>query len=89
MKEYKENVVKALIERTKTDRIIHLKQTAQEIGVDRLTAQEAREVLYKAAKLTGYRVVEILPTERTHSSMWEHGALLDTDIAFEDAANDD
>ena len=83
MKEYKQKIVDALVDRAKTDRIVSLKETARETGTSRLSSEEAREILTKASKLTGYRIVKFV--NKGYESLFECGALVDKDIEFENA----
>lgn len=87
MKEYKLKVINALVAEAKDARIVELKKTAQAVGVDRLTRQEAEEVLRAAVKqLPDYKIVQIVTEEQNRNpataSLWETGALVENGFEF-------
>lgn len=80
MKQYKMNVVDELVKRAESDRIVPLKSAANEAGVERLISEEALEVLSKASRRTGYRIVRMV--KKGYESVWECGALIAPEIEF-------
>lgn len=87
MKDYKLKVIEALIAEAQGARIVELKKTAQAVGVDRLTRQEAEEVLRAALKqLPDYKMVKIVTEEQNRNpataSIWETGALVENGFEF-------
>ena len=89
MKDYKLKVIDALVAEAQSARIVELKKTAQGVGIDRLTRQEAEEVLRAAVKqLPDYKIVQIVTEEQNRNpataSLWETGALVEKTFSFED-----
>ena len=87
MKDYKLKVIEALVTEAKDARVVELKKTAQAVGVDRLTAHEAEEVLRAALKqLPDYKIVQIVTEKQNRNpataSLWETGALVENGFEF-------
>ena len=87
MKDYKLKVIEALVTEAHGARIVELKKTAQAVGVDRLNAHEAEEVLRAALKqLPDYKIVKIVTEKQDQypatASLWETGALVENGFQF-------
>ena len=89
MKDYKLKIIDALVAEAQDARIVELKKIAQSVGVDRLSRQEAEEVLRAAVKqLPDYKIVQIVNEKQMNNpasaSLWETGALVEKTFSLED-----
>lgn len=87
MKDYKLKIIDALVAEAQGARIVELKKTAQAVGIDRLTRQEAEEVLRAALQqLPDYKMVKIVTAKQmdynSTASLWETGALVENGFEF-------
>lgn len=87
MKEYKRLVLDALIEKSHEIREIPLKETAQSVGVKRLSSFEVHEIAARFVKeCPSYRPVLMLSYDQKHKgapySAWE--TLIFTELEYDD-----
>lgn len=82
MKEYKENIVNRMIEKTQDARIVSLRETAAEMGIAHISAQDTRDIAQRLKGVDGYHLVQILNTP--HDSMFCSLCLVEDSMEFDD-----
>ena len=82
MKEYKENIVNRMIEKTQDARIVSLRETAAELGITHISAQDTRDIAQRLKSVDGHHLMQILNTP--HDSMFCSLCLLEDGVEFDD-----
>lgn len=60
MKNFKQNIVDRMVEKTVSDRIVSLKETAAELGYNHIARSDVEDILNVLKKVDGYRPVQIM-----------------------------
>lgn len=81
MKEFKEQIVSAMIEANKTQKIVYLRNVAGTLGYNHVTRKDCEDIA-KRLKNSGFRVVTI--DKDSNKSLFCSIAVVDKDISFED-----
>ena len=85
MKAFKENIVKAVVAKAETEKIVSLREVAAEQGAKHLTAGECRDIIAAVGKqLPGYRPAEIVKSEDSKESLFCSLCFIEDGISFED-----
>lgn len=83
MKDWKENIVSAIVERSAGDKIIPLKEIAGAHGIAHIAAQDARDIMHAVEKrLPDYRPVRMMATE--NDSLFQSLTFIQKDVEFEE-----
>lgn len=86
MKDWKENIVSAIVERSAGDKIIPLKEIAAAHGIAHIAAQDARDIMHAVEKrLPDYRPVRMMATE--NDSLFQSLTFIQNDVEFEEEPN--
>lgn len=64
MKEFKENIVNKMIEKSKEMRIVSLRETAAELGIDHINAQGVHDIAQRLQKVEGFHLVRMMNTPK-------------------------
>ena len=60
MKNFKQDIIKKMVEKTASDRIISLRETAAELGYSHIARGDVQDILNALRKVDGYRPVQIM-----------------------------
>lgn len=82
MKEFKENVVDKMIEKSQDMRIVSLRETAAELGIKHISAQDTRDIARRLQKVEGYRLVQMMNTP--NDSLFCSLCLVENGVEFDD-----
>lgn len=82
MKEYKENIVNKMIEKTREMRIVSLRETAAELGINHINAQDVRDIAQRLRSVEGYRLAQIMHSP--HDSLFCSLCLVEDGVEFDD-----
>lgn len=64
MKEFKENIVNKMIEKSKEMRIVSLRETALEMGINHINAQGVHDIAQRLQKVEGFHLVRMMNTPK-------------------------
>lgn len=81
MKEWKEKIVEAMVEKTEDTRIISLKETAAEMGIKHIKTEDCMDILNALKNVSGFRPVQIMMTP--HDSLFVSLNLVDDGLEFD------
>lgn len=82
MKEFKENVVNEMIEKSQDMRIVSLRETAAELGINHISAQDTRDIAQRLRKVEGYHLVQMMNTPS--DSLFCSLCLVEDGVEFDD-----
>lgn len=82
MKEFKENIVSKMIEKSKEMRIVSLRETAGELGIDHINAQDVRDIAQRLRSVEGFHLVQMMNTP--HDSLFCSLCLVEDGVEFDD-----
>jgi hypothetical protein len=82
MKEFKENVVNKMIEKSQDMRIVSLRETAAELGIKHISAQDTRDIAQRLRKVEGYHLVQMMNTP--NDSLFCSLCLVENGVEFDD-----
>ena len=82
MKEFKENVVNKMIEKSQDMRIVSLRETAAELGINHISAQDTRDIAQRLRKVEGYHLVQMMNTP--NDSLFCSLCLVEDGVEFDD-----
>nr|DAW28818.1 MAG TPA: hypothetical protein [Caudoviricetes sp.] len=89
MKEFKENIVNKMIEKSKEMRIVSLRETAVELGFNHINAQDVRDIAERLRSVEGFHLTRMMstPNDSLFCSLClvEDGVELDDGEDFADA----
>lgn len=81
MKEWKEQLASAIINRSESDKIIVMKNIAAEMGIRHITQQDTQDILAAVQKrLPGYRPVQFVDNPK--ASLFQSLAFVQNDVEF-------
>ena len=91
MKEFKQQVINAIIEKAKGCKIVSLFETAQELGYDHISSQDCRDILNAVEKaLPDYTPVKMLDRKQyrnqSTASLFTTLCFVDKELEFDDGA---
>lgn len=81
MKEWKEKIVEAMIDKTKDRRIISLRETAAEMGIEHVKTEDCLDILNALKNVPGYRPIQIMMNPR--DSLFVSLNLVDNELEFD------
>lgn len=81
MKEFKENIVSKMIEKSKEMRIVSLRETAGELGIDHINAQDVRDIAQRLRSVEGFHLVQIMNTP--HDSLFCSLCMVEDGVEFD------
>ena len=84
MKNYKEEIIARMIEKSADEKIVSLRETAAELGISHISAQDCRDILNRLQKVEGFRPVQIMSSK--HDSLFCSLCLVDNTVEFDGAA---
>ena len=87
MKEFKENVVNKMIEKSQDMRIVSLRETAAELGINHISAQDTRDIAQQLRKVEGYHLVQMMNTP--NDSLFCSLCLVENGVEFDDVRSYD
>ena len=82
MIEFKENIVKKMIEKSKEMRIVSLRETALEMGINHINAQDVRDIAQRLRKVEGFHLVRMMSTP--NDSLFCSLCLVEDGVVFDD-----
>lgn len=82
MKEFKENIVKKMIEESKEMRIVSLRETALEMGIDHINVQDVRNIAERLRSVEGFQLVRMMSTP--NDSLFCSLCLVEDCVEFDD-----
>ena len=83
MKAWKEDIVDRLAQEAAGCRIVSLRETANAMGINHISAGDCRDILAAAEKrLVGYRPVRMMNTP--HDSLFCSLTFIEDDVTFDD-----
>ena len=82
MKEFKENVINKMIEKSQDMRIVSLRETAAELGINHISAQDTRDIAQRLRKVEGYHLVQMMNTP--NDSLFCSLCLVENGVEFDD-----
>lgn len=82
MKEFKKNIVNKMIEKSKEMRIVSLRETAAELGIDHINAQGVHDIAQRLRSVEGFHLVQIMNTP--HDSLFCSLCLVEDGVEFDD-----
>lgn len=81
MKDWKEELVSAIIKRSESDKIITVKDIAAEMGIRHITRQDTQDILAALQKrIPGYRPVQFVDNPK--ASLFQSLAFVQNDVEF-------
>ena len=86
MKNWKNELVKAMVAETTDCKIVLLRDVAAQAGINHIKRQDAMEVMRKAAQESGYRIVALI--NGRHDSFYQAAALIEDGVEFEEFEED-
>lgn len=81
MKEWKEKIVEAMVEKTKDTRIISLRETAAEMGIKHIKTEDCMDILNALKNVPGFHPVQIMMNP--HDSLFVSLNLVDDGLEFD------
>ena len=81
MKEWKEKIVEAMVEKTKDTRIISLRETASELGIKHIKTEDCMDILNALKTLSGFHPVQMMMNP--HDSLFVSLNLVDDELEFD------
>lgn len=82
MKEWKEKIVEAMIDKTKDTRIISLRETAAEMGIKHIKTEDCLDILNALKNVSGFHPVQIMMNP--NDSLFVSLNLVDNGLEFDD-----
>ena len=82
MKEFKATIVNKMIEKSQDMRIVSLRETAAELGINHISAQDTRDIAQQLRKVEGYHLVQIMNTP--NDSLFCSLCLVENGVEFDD-----
>lgn len=82
MKEFKENIVNKMIEKTHDMRIVSLRETAAELGFNHVNAQDVRNIAERLRSVEGFHLVRMMSTP--NDSLFCSLCLVEDGVVFDD-----
>lgn len=83
MKEFKETVVNEMIEKSQDMRIVSLRETAADLGINHISAQDTRDIAQRLRKVEGYHLVQS-EQNTPHDSLFCSLCLVEDGVEFDD-----
>lgn len=87
MKEFKEQIVSRMIEKSQEMRIVSLRETAAELGINHIAAQDVRDIAQRLSQVEDFHLVQMQATP--NDSMFCSLCLVENDVEFDDGAVDE
>lgn len=81
MKEFKENIINKMIEKSREMRIVSLREAAAELGVDHINAQDVRDIAQRLRSVEGYHLMQI--QHSPHDSLFCSLCLVEDGVEFD------
>lgn len=81
MKNFKQDIIKKMVGKTASDRIVSLKETAAELGYNHIARQDVEDILNALKKVDGYRPVQIMNGK--NDSLFQSLCLVENGTEFE------
>lgn len=81
MKEWKEKIVEAMVEKTKDTRIISLRETAAEMGIKHIKTEDCMDILNALKIVPGFHPIQMMMTP--HDSLFVSMNLVDDGLEFD------
>lgn len=82
MKKFKENIVNRMVEKSQDMRIVSLRETAAELGINHISAQDTRDIAQRLRKVEGYHLVQMMNTP--NDSLFCSLCLIEDGVEFDD-----
>lgn len=82
MKEWKEQIVEAMVKKTKDTRIISLRETAAEMGIKHIKTEDCLDILNALKNVSGFHPVQIMMNP--NDSLFVSLNLVDNGLEFDD-----
>ena len=82
MKEWKEQIVEAMVKKTKDTRIISLRETAAEMGIKHIKTEDCLDILNALKNVSGFHPVQIMMNP--NDSLFDSLNLVDNGLEFDD-----
>ena len=82
MKEFKEQIVSRMIEKSQEMRIVSLRETAAELGINHIAVQDVRDIAQRLSQVEGFHLVQMQSTP--NDSMFCSLCLVEDDVEFDD-----
>lgn len=82
MKEFKVTIVNKMIEKSQDMRIVSLRETAAELGINHISAQDTRDIAQRLRKVEGYHLVQMMNTH--NDSLFCSLCLVENGVEFDD-----
>lgn len=82
MKEFKATIVNKMIEKSQDMRIVSLRETAAELGINHISAQDTRDIAQRLRKVEGYHLVQMMNTP--NDSLFCSLCLVENGVEFDD-----
>lgn len=81
MLQFKEEIVAKMAEKFKSERIVSLRDTANEMGINHINAGDCRDIANRLKKIPGARLVRMMNTK--YDSLFCSLCIVDTAIEFD------
>lgn len=81
MKEFKENIVNKMIEKSGEMRIVSLRETAAEMGINHINAQDVRDIAGHLRSVEGFHLVQMM--NAPHDSLFCSLCLVENGVEFD------
>ena len=90
MKEFKQEIIRAIVEKANEEKIVKLYDVARELGHKHIRAQDCRDILIAVPKkLPGYRSVKMVTAKQKlypeTASLFTTLAFVEESVTFEDS----
>ena len=87
MKEFKQQIINAIVEKARGCKIVSLFETAQELGYNHISSQDCRDILNAVEKaLPDYTPVKMLDRKQSTASLFTTLCFVDKELEFDDGA---
>ena len=80
MKQFKLDIINRMIEKHAEQRIVSLRETANELGYNYLSAQDCRDIIGKLKNVPGAKLIRFMNT--SHDSLFCSLCLVDECVSF-------
>lgn len=81
MKEFKENIVNKMVEKSHEMRIVSLRETAGELGIDHINAQDVRDIARRLRSVEGFHLAQMMNTP--HDSLFCSLCMVEDGVEFD------
>ena len=81
MKQFKLDIINRMVEKHAEQRIVSLRETANELGYNHMSAQDCRDIISKLKNVQGAKLIRLMNTP--HDSLFCSLCLVDECVSFE------